>query len=300
VEVGTGVTRFKIGDRILGHAVGSDKDRNSAAEGGFQRYTVLLAHMTAPIPKAMAFEDAVVLPLGLSTAASALFQRDMLALQHPGLGKKMDGKMVLVWGGSTSVGSNAIQLAAAAGYEVVATGAPQNFDYLRKLGATKVFDYRSVTVINDIVEAIAGNDLAGALAIGAGAAKACVNIASQCRGKRFVVLATPQISMDRIAEKRGNLVRFLPAMIEFIAANVGVMLTARLLKVKAKFVFGTSLKENEVGTLIYEQFLPSALEEGRYLAAPGPLVVGQGLESIDSALALHRAGVSARKVVVTL
>lgn len=34
VEVGSSVTRFKPGDRVLGHAVGSDKDCNSAAEGG--------------------------------------------------------------------------------------------------------------------------------------------------------------------------------------------------------------------------------------------------------------------------
>ncbi len=50
VEVGTAVTRFQVGDRVLGHAVGSDKQRNSAAEGAFQEYTVVLARMAAPIP----------------------------------------------------------------------------------------------------------------------------------------------------------------------------------------------------------------------------------------------------------
>ncbi|XVQ89826.1 hypothetical protein ACQP2K_21145 [Microbispora siamensis] len=44
---------------------------------------------------------------------------------------------VLVWGGSTSVGSNAIQLARNAGYRVVATGSPRNFDYVRSLGAAE-------------------------------------------------------------------------------------------------------------------------------------------------------------------
>ena len=42
VEVGSGVTRFKVGDRVLGHAVGTDKDSKSAAEGTFQEYTVVL------------------------------------------------------------------------------------------------------------------------------------------------------------------------------------------------------------------------------------------------------------------
>lgn len=49
-EVGNAVRRFETGDRVLGHAVGMDKKRNSSAEGAFQTYTVLLAHMAAPIP----------------------------------------------------------------------------------------------------------------------------------------------------------------------------------------------------------------------------------------------------------
>lgn len=77
VEVGTAVTRFKVGDRVLGHAVGTDNDRNSPAEGAFQEYTVLLAQMAAPIPGTMPYASAAVLPLGLSTAACGLFQKDL-------------------------------------------------------------------------------------------------------------------------------------------------------------------------------------------------------------------------------
>jgi NADPH:quinone reductase-like Zn-dependent oxidoreductase len=67
-EIGQAVTRFRVGDRVLGHAVGSDKDSNTAAEGGFQQYTVVLERMAAPIPDMMPFEDAAVLPLGVSAA----------------------------------------------------------------------------------------------------------------------------------------------------------------------------------------------------------------------------------------
>jgi NADPH:quinone reductase-like Zn-dependent oxidoreductase len=115
VEVGSAVTRFRIGDRVLGHAVGTDKKRNSSAEGAFQSYTVVLAHLAAPIPATMAYDNAVVLPLAVSTAACGLFQRDHLALQHPSLTPRPTGETLLVWDGSTSVGSNAIQLAVAAG-----------------------------------------------------------------------------------------------------------------------------------------------------------------------------------------
>ena len=68
-EIGRGVTRFKIGDRVVGHAVGMDKKHNRSAEGAFQTYTVLLAHMASPIPSNLSYESAAVLPLGASTAA---------------------------------------------------------------------------------------------------------------------------------------------------------------------------------------------------------------------------------------
>ena len=101
VEVGTAVSRFRVGDRVLGHAVGADKKRNSSAEGAFQDYTVLLAHMASPIPDSMAYENAAVLPLTLSTAACGLFQKDQLALQHPSAHPEPTGKTLIVWGGST-------------------------------------------------------------------------------------------------------------------------------------------------------------------------------------------------------
>jgi NADPH:quinone reductase-like Zn-dependent oxidoreductase len=71
----------------------------------------------------------------MSTAACGLFQEDHLALQRSSALPKPTSKTLLVWGGSTSVGSNAIQLAVAAGYEVFTTASPKNFDYVKKLGA---------------------------------------------------------------------------------------------------------------------------------------------------------------------
>ena len=156
VEVGPAVFRFKVGDRVLGHAIGADKKRNNPAESGFQEYTVLLERMTSPIPDAMPYENAVVLPLALSTAACGLFQKDQLALHHPSAHPEPTGQTILIWGGSTSVGSNAIQLAVAAGYDVITTASPKNFDYVRKLGASQVFDYRSKTVVADVIKAFKG------------------------------------------------------------------------------------------------------------------------------------------------
>jgi NADPH:quinone reductase-like Zn-dependent oxidoreductase len=79
----------------------------------------------------MSYEDAVVIPLGLATAAAGLFDKTQLGLQLPQAPAcPATGKTAVVWGGSTSVGCIAIQLAVAAGYEVFTTASPKNFDYM--------------------------------------------------------------------------------------------------------------------------------------------------------------------------
>ncbi len=300
VEIGNQVTRFRVGDRVLGYAAGADKRRNRAAEGAFQDYAVVLAHMAAPIPDAMAFEDATVLPLGLSTAACGLFQKDFLAMNAPSATPAPTGKTLLVWGGSTSVGSNAIQLAVAAGYEVIATASPRNFDYVKRLGARAAFDYRSKTLISDIVDALQGREIAGALAIGLGSAAACIDIAGACNGNRFVALATPAASFDNVPAGRGRLRRLAPAAVRMIAGNVTLALKARQRGVRTKFIWGSDLIANEVGPMIFEAFLPTALAQSRFVAAPSPTVTGNGLAQIPVALERQRLGVSATKLVVTL
>ena len=70
--------------------------------------------------------------------------------------------------------------------------------------------------------------------------------------------------------------------------------------IRTKFIFGSSLVDNEVGRMIYEEFLPDALADARYVAAPDPLVIGRGLDQIPAALEAQKKGVSARKLVVSL
>ncbi len=275
VEVGSAVSRFKIGDRVVGHAVGFVS--NEPSGGAFQIYTVLLAHMASPIPSTLSYESAAVLPLGLSTAACGLFPKDYLALQYPSVPPKPTGKALLVWGGSTSVGSNAIQLAVAVGYEVITTASPKNFDYVRKLGASQVFDYNSQTIVDDLIDALKGRTIAGAMAIGnaltvgngAAAAAACLEVVDKSDGVKFVSMAL------RVPDK--------------LPSGVG-----------AKFILGSGLKDNELHRVIYGDFLPKALAEGKYIAAPDPQVVGKGLEYIQAGLDLQKRGMSAKKVVVSL
>jgi threonine dehydrogenase-like Zn-dependent dehydrogenase len=298
--VGSAVTRFKAGDRVLGHAAFLEKSRNRAAEGAFQRVTVLLEHMASPIPAGMDFTDAAVLPLGLSTAACALFQADHLALRAPTADHRPTGETVLIWGGSTSVGSNAIQLAAAAGYEVFTTASPRNFAYVRRLGAAQVFDYHSSAVIRDAIHALNGKTLAGAVAIGAGSARACVEVAGECRGRQFVSTVSGPITFDAAPAGWRRALWLVPTLARLVAANTSLAVRARRRGVKTRFVWGGALVDNEIGPMIYADYLPRALADGCHVAAPPPLIVGNGLAAIPGALAQLGEGVSAQKIVVTL
>lgn len=300
-EVGSKVTRFRVGDRILAHAIGMDPKVNRSVEGAFQVYTVVRENMASPIPTSLSYVEACVLPLCLSTAACGLFQKDFLALDHPRAnagaeGTKPNGKTVLVWGGSTSVGGNAIQLAVAAGYSVVTTASPKNFDYVKSLGASHMFDYRSRTVVAEIVALLQNKPVAGAIAVGNGSTEACIDVLSKTKSPGMVA----QISFpwpDKVPP--GGILLFM-SMLYLAWWNVTVAFKSKMAGVKANFVFGSSLFENEVSTAIYKDFLPEALKKRKYVAAPPPQVVGDGLENIQKALDLQMEGVSVKKIVVTL
>lgn len=301
VEVGKGVTRFSVGDHVLGLAVGADKKRNSSAEGAFQEYTVVLAHLAAPIPATMSYEHACVLPLTLSTAACGLFQKDHLALQYPSVTPQPTGQTLLIWGGSTSVGSNAIQMAVAAGYEVITTASPRNFNYVKQLGASQVFDYNDKNVVKDIIEAFKGKTSAGALAIGAGSAEPCSAIVHACHGSTFVSLAGPPVSFGIPAHLRpGRSLQIPWLLLRMVSENISMQVKFRLRGIRTKIIFGSTLMDNEVSKVVFEDFLPQALANGHYVAAPEPVVVGSGLDHIQAGLDAQRQGVSAKKVVVSL
>jgi NADPH:quinone reductase-like Zn-dependent oxidoreductase len=276
VEVGNAVTRLHPGDRVVAHAFGIEKSQNRPAEGAFQQYVVLMQHMVSTIPDSLSYEQAAVLPLAMSTASCGLFQRDQLGLALPAPDPVDRHETVLVWGGSTSVGANAIQLARNAGYRVVATASPRNFDWVRSLGADAVVDYRSPTAVDDLVAAIGDSPLAGGLAIGSGSLRPCITVAARTAGSKRVASAhpgPPTTVRARLARRRG------------VAVSV---------------IWGGTLKDNEVGAAIYADFLPTALSTGAYCAEPVATVVGTGLDAIPDALAQLRAGISATKLVVSL
>lgn len=296
VEVGKGVTRFHVGDRVLGFGMATNKNVNNPAQGAFQHYIVLSEDMASPIPGDMSYERAAVIPLCLTTAAAALFETGQLGLQRPtDPARAPTGKTLIVWGGSTSVGCNAIQLATAAGYEVFSTSSPKNFEYLKSLGASHVFDYRSPTVAQDMIKALKGKITAGALSIGNGAAEQCMHILDKCTGDKFVAMAT-----FPLPEKEPQSLVFLRTVAYFISWLIVYRLKGMMKGVRSNLVAVAPVVTSGLGKYIFGDFLPKALQTGSFVPAPDPEVVGQGLESIQRAFDVQRKGVSAKKLVVTL
>jgi NADPH:quinone reductase-like Zn-dependent oxidoreductase len=242
VEVGKNATQFKIGDRVIGFARGTDKDLNEPCYGGFQDYPVLEPKMTSHIPDTLSYEDAVVIPLGTGTAAARLFQKDQLALRLPTIKPTPTGKTLIVWEGSTSVECNAIQLGVAAGYEVFTTCSPRNFDFVKRLGAARAFNYNSKTVVSDMILAFEGKTAAGALSIGDGAAEACMAILEKVQGNKFIAMASFPVLKDL-----ESLV-FLRTILHFMTWIVSFKVKGLLKGVNSNFLIGSTIAHNKVGT----------------------------------------------------
>ncbi|OTA69999.1 GroES-like protein [Hypoxylon sp. EC38] len=274
VGPGPALNKFKVGDRVVGYAIGASS-RGNVARGAFQEHVLLDANLTAKIPDSISFAEAVVFPLCMATAGHALFGKDYLALPYPRIGgAPRTGKSVMIWGGASGVGSNAIQLAKAAGFDVVTTCSARNFEYVLGLGADKVFDYKSATVVDDVVAEIDKGVCVGVFQAAGpfDAVVPCCQVSYKSKQKLFVACAN--------AVPEG-------------AAPEGV---------EAKFVFGGGDGQviyYDTSREIFGEFLPKALERGEYKVAPKPEVMPtKGLEGIQEALDTVRKGVSAKKIVV--
>lgn len=301
VSVGDGVSRLKPGDRVAGLALGVDKQANRAAEGGFQEYVILRQDAVTALPASIRFEQAAVLPLAVATAACALFRHDQLALNLPMHHRPTERprQAVMIWGGATSVGTCAIQLAVAAGYHVVTTASPRNFERMRDLGAAAAFDYREANVVSQVVEALRGHELAGVLSIAAGSGPACIAIASRCTGRKLVSMASAPLPLNDAPLRqqwRWKLSR-LPRLAVGFAA---LWLQARIRRVGTRAIWGTALVNTPLCRTIFVDFLGPALADGRFIAAPEPLIAGHSIHDIPAAMARLAKGVSACKVVVSL
>lgn len=121
-----------------------------------------------------------------------------------------------------------------------------------------------------------------------------MDILGQCEGDKAISMATFPIPLEKSSF-------FLVKMIyAFVTFSATIWIKSKLKGVRYQFIEGASLAFDGLGKTIYNDYLPSALEEGRYTASPSPLEVGTGLDYIQAAMDLSKQGVSAKKVVVKL
>lgn len=143
---------FKEGDYVCGCTRLGRKQYSTA-----QEFFLMDAHVTIPKPKNLSLVQAATLGVGVQTACLAVF--DGLKVERPKSGAASEkGEWVLVLGGASSVGKNAIQLARAAGYEVVASCSRKSAKIVEDLGA-KSFDYKKSIddQVKDILSITSGN-----------------------------------------------------------------------------------------------------------------------------------------------
>jgi NADPH2:quinone reductase len=137
--VGSGVSRWKKGDAVTALLPG----------GGYAEYAVTPAAHALPIPEGMGLREAACLPETYFTVWSNVFQRGGLKA----------GERFLVHGGSSGIGTTAIQLARSFGARVFATaGSSEKCAACEGLGAARAINYREEDFV-EVLRAEGGADL---------------------------------------------------------------------------------------------------------------------------------------------
>ncbi|KAH9908265.1 alcohol dehydrogenase GroES-like domain-containing protein [Xylariomycetidae sp. FL2044] len=139
-QLGEDVTRFKVGDKVLGFTFGLNPD--NLTSGAFADLAIATEHMTCHVPELISLAEAATLPVAMGTAGYALYEKLQLPMKAQVSG---ESPFVLVSGGTTATGRLAIQLLKWSGFNPIATCSPSNTQVLKSLGALETFDYHSTT-----------------------------------------------------------------------------------------------------------------------------------------------------------
>jgi putative PIG3 family NAD(P)H quinone oxidoreductase len=124
VALGAGATRHKLGDKVMSLVAG----------GGYAQYCIAQDAQAMPVPAALSMLEAGATPETLMTVWHNVFERGAL----------QPGETLLVHGGSSGIGTMAIQLAKAFGSNVIVTvGSQDKADACLKLGADRAVNYKT-------------------------------------------------------------------------------------------------------------------------------------------------------------
>ncbi|WP_066602451.1 NAD(P)H-quinone oxidoreductase [Celeribacter halophilus] len=139
VAVGVAVSDWSVGDQVCALLPG----------GGYAEYVACPAAHALPVPKGMSMQEAACLPETFFTVWSNVFMR----------GGLQAGERFLVHGGSSGIGTTAIQLARAFGARVFATaGSDEKCKACTGLGAERAFNYREEDFV-EVAKAEGGMNL---------------------------------------------------------------------------------------------------------------------------------------------
>jgi NADPH2:quinone reductase len=135
--IGTEVASLKRGDRVCALVAG----------GGYAEYCVAPAPQCLPVPRGISFIEAAAIPETFFTVWTNVFER----------GRLKNGESLLVHGGSSGIGTTAIQLAHAFGARVFATaGSADKCAACERIGAERAINYRELDFVAAIRESTGG------------------------------------------------------------------------------------------------------------------------------------------------
>jgi putative PIG3 family NAD(P)H quinone oxidoreductase len=137
VAVGTGSTKHKLGDKVMSLVAG----------GGYAQYCIAQDAQAMAVPPALSMQEAGAIPETLMTVWHNVFER----------GGLQPGETLLIHGGSSGIGTMAIQLAKAFGSKVIVTvGSKEKAEACRKLGADHAINYKTEDFVAAVKTATGG------------------------------------------------------------------------------------------------------------------------------------------------
>lgn len=242
--------------------------------GALQTRVLVPAVNAVELPEGMGFDAGALLPMGAATAWCGWYVMGIPRELRFRAGEK---EGMLVWGGASSVGSAAVQSARLLGFAVYATASARHHEYVKGLGASRVWDYHGEGVVEEIVQA---------------AKEEGVKLS---RG--FDAVGQNKYSMAVLKEfvPSGGVAKLASAVplerIEDAPAVEGV---------EAKFVKGPDDEagRDELFRFVFREWLKEKLGSGEFVPSPHVKVVEGGLEGANRGLDELKGGVSGTKLVL--
>jgi putative PIG3 family NAD(P)H quinone oxidoreductase len=172
-------TVASVGDAVAGWQVG-DQACALLSGGGYAEQVAVPVGQLLPVPAGVSLVDAAGLPEAACTVWSMVFGAEAGRL-HP-------GERILVHGGTSGIGTMAIQIAHARGADVFATaGTPRKVEFCRQLGARVAINYRDEVFDERVLQETDGAGVDVVLD-NMGAAYLARNLAALATGGRLIVL----------------------------------------------------------------------------------------------------------------